>query len=80
MKSPGHLILTLFEVVEDNSISEVFAHLKALYPEQWAAAEIAPSPDRPGEMPENEKPELKPSIVAEPSPENDEDEQSQAVA
>ena len=81
MKSPGHLILTLFEVVEDNSISEILAHLKALYPEQWTTAATAPSPDQPGEMPENEKPEVQPSIVVDPSLENDdEDEQSQAVA
>ena len=80
MKSPGHLILTLFEVVDDSAISEALAHLKALYPEQWAQAETAPAPDKPGDVTESENPEAEPSIVDEPVQEPVLVEDSQAVA
>ena len=38
------LILKLFEIEEDESIIEVFTHLKALYEEQWGDAEATAPP------------------------------------
>ena len=42
------LILKLFEIEEDESIIEVFTHLKALYEEQWGDAEATAPPEVPG--------------------------------
>lgn len=44
------LILKLFEIEEDESIIEVFTHLKALYEEQWGDAEATAPPESPGEI------------------------------
>ena len=60
------LILKLFEIEEDESIIEVFTHLKKLflYEEQWGDAEATAPPERPGQiiMPKASKPKthLKP--------------------
>ena len=50
MNSNPDLILTLFEIEEDESVTDVMTHLRALYPEQWNRAENAPAPDKPGAM------------------------------
>jgi len=52
------LILKLFEIEEDETIIEVFTHLKALYEEQWGDAEATAPPELPGEiiMSEESKP------------------------
>lgn len=66
MKSNRELILTLCEIEEDEAVTEVFSHLKALYPSQWGKADSAPPPDKPGEISADEKP--KPSAVPEEVP------------
>ena len=48
LKNNKELILKLFEIEEDESIVEVFTHLKALYEEQWGDAEATAPPDVPG--------------------------------
>ena len=46
------LILKLFEIEKDDSIIEVFTHLKALYDEQWGDAEATAPPSTPGKVEE----------------------------
>lgn len=48
LKNNKELILKLFEIEEDESVVEVFTHLKALYGEQWGDAEATAPPDVPG--------------------------------
>ena len=48
LKNNKELILKLFEIEEDESIVEVFTHLKALYEEQWGDAEATAPPEVPG--------------------------------
>ena len=58
LKNNKELILKLFEIEEDESVIEVFTHLKALYEEQWGDAEATAPPEFPGEISieeENEK-------------------------
>jgi|TARA_B100002019_G_scaffold147286_1_gene126829 hypothetical protein len=50
LKNNKELILKLFEIEEDESIIEVFTHLKALYEEQWGDAEATAPPEFPGEI------------------------------
>ena len=57
LRSNKELILKLFEIEEDSSIVEVFAHLKALYEEQWGDAEVTAPPEVPGELKEDTKEE-----------------------
>ena len=44
------LFRSLFEIEEDESVIEVFTHLKALYEEQWGDAEATAPPEFPGEI------------------------------
>ena len=55
LRSNKELILKLFEIEEDESIVEVFSHLKALYEEQWGDAEVTAPPEVPGELKEDAK-------------------------
>jgi hypothetical protein len=55
LRSNKELILKLFEIEEDESIVEVFSHLKALYEEQWGDAEVTAPPEFPGELKEDAK-------------------------
>ncbi|MDA0343664.1 MAG: hypothetical protein O2908_07060 [Verrucomicrobia bacterium] len=55
LRSNKELILKLLEIEEDESIVEVFAHLKALYEEQWGDAEVMQPPEVPGELKEDAK-------------------------
>jgi len=50
LKNNKELILKLFEIEGDNSIVEVFTHLKALYEEQWGDAEATAPPEVPGQV------------------------------
>jgi hypothetical protein len=50
LKNNKELILKLFEIEEDDSVIEVFTHLKALYEEQWGDAEATAPPEFPGEI------------------------------
>ena len=50
LKNNKELILKLFEIEEDESVIEVFTHLKALYEEQWGDAEATAPPEFPGEI------------------------------
>lgn len=58
LKNNKELILKLFEIEEDESIIEVFTHLKALYEEQWGDAEATAPPEFPGEIALDEENEL----------------------
>jgi hypothetical protein len=63
LRSNKELILKLFEIEEDESIVEVFTHLKLLYEEQWGDAEVTAPPEVPGELkedPKDEKPSPEP--------------------
>ena len=53
LKNNKELILKLFEIEGDDSIVEVFTHLKALYEEQWGDAEATAPPDTPGQVVED---------------------------
>jgi hypothetical protein len=53
LKNNKELILKLFEIESDESIVEVFTHLKALYEEQWGDAEATAPPEVPGEVEED---------------------------
>jgi hypothetical protein len=53
LKNNKELILKLFEIEGDNSIVEVFTHLKALYEEQWGDAEATAPPEVPGQVDED---------------------------
>ena len=53
LKNNKELILKLFEIEGDNSIVEVFTHLKALYEEQWGDAEATAPPEEPGQVEES---------------------------
>ena len=72
MKSNRELILTLCEIEEDEAVTEVMSHLKALYSRQWSEADSAAPPDNPGEISADEKPKSAPVIdevpVEEPQP------------
>ena len=50
LKNNKELILKLFEIEGDQSIVEVFTHLKALYEEQWGDAEATAPPEFPGQV------------------------------
>ena len=50
LRNNKELILKLFEIEKDDSIIEVFTHLKALYDEQWGDAEATAPPSGPGEV------------------------------
>ena len=72
LRNNKELILKLFEIEKDDSIIEVFTHLKALYDEQWGDAEATAPPSVPGEVEdaasesqEEELDESKSSAVAE---------------
>ena len=52
LKNNKELILKLFEIEGDESIVEVFTHLKALYEEQWGDAEATAPPEVPGQVEE----------------------------
>jgi hypothetical protein len=52
LKNNKELILKLFEIESDESIVEVFTHLKALYEELWGDAEATAPPEFPGEVEE----------------------------
>ncbi len=70
LRGNPELILKLFEIEEDDSLVQILAHLKALYPEEWEAAQAAPAPENPGEL-EREEEEAAappPPAVAEPPP------------
>jgi hypothetical protein len=47
LRNNKELILKLFEIEKDDSIIEVFTHLKALYDEQWGDAEATAPPSVP---------------------------------
>ena len=51
------LILKLFEIEKDESVVELFTHLKALYSEQWGDAEATAPPLQPGLVVESEQEE-----------------------
>ena len=68
MKSNRELILTLFEIEENESVIEVLTHLRELYPDEWSEALSAASPEAPGELPDQEPPKVKATPVAEPVP------------
>ena len=53
LKNNKELILKLFEIEGDDSIVEVFTHLKALYEEQWGDAEATAPPENPGQVVED---------------------------
>ena len=53
LKNNKELILKLFEIESDESIVEVFTHLKALYEEQWGDAEATAPPEVPVEVEED---------------------------
>ena len=59
LKNNKELILKLFEIEEDESVIEVFTHLKALYEEQWGDAEATAPPEFPGEIAIEEENETK---------------------
>ena len=59
LKNNKELILKLFEIEEDDSVIEVFTHLKALYEEQWGDAEATAPPEFPGEIAMEEENEQK---------------------
>ena len=65
------LILKLFEIEEDESIIEVFTHLKALYEEQWGDAEATAPPETPGDIiiAEESKPKSQSRTKKETAPE-----------
>ena len=50
LKNNKELILKLFEIEGDQSIVEVFTHLKALYEEQWGDAGATAPPEVPGQV------------------------------
>ena len=50
LKNNKELILKLFEIEGDDSIVEVFTHLKAMYEEQWGDAEATAPPESPGQV------------------------------
>ena len=70
LKNNKELILKLFEIEEDESIIEVFTHLKALYEEQWGDAEATAPPEFPGEitMDEEREPPKKKSSAKKETP------------
>lgn len=53
LKNNKELILKLFEIEGDDSIVEVFTHLKSLYEEQWGDAEATAPPETPGQVVED---------------------------
>ena len=53
LKNNKELILKLFEIEEDDSIVDVFTHLKVLYEEQWGDAEATAPPEFPGVVEED---------------------------
>jgi hypothetical protein len=54
----------LFEIEGDESIVEVFTHLKALYEEQWGDAEATAPPEVPGQVEEDLTTEKTPGSTA----------------
>ena len=55
LRNNKELILKLFEIEEDDSVVEVFTHLKVLFEEQWGDAEATAPPEVPGEVSEDSK-------------------------
>jgi len=53
LRNNKELILKLFEIEEDDSVVEVFTHLKVLFEEQWGDAEATAPPEVPGEVSED---------------------------
>lgn len=72
LRNNKELILKLFEIEKDDSIIEVFTHLKAMYDEQWGDAEATAPPSVPGEV--------KDVVASESQEEELEDSKSSAVA
>ena len=68
MRSNRELILTLFEIEENESVIEVLTHLRELYPEEWSEALSASSPETPGELPDQEPSQVETPSIAEPVP------------
>ena len=64
LKNNKELILKLFEIEGDESIVEVFTHLKALYEEQWGDAEATAPPEVPGQVQEDLTAEKLPASTA----------------
>ena len=61
LKNNKELILKLFEIEGDESVVEIFTHLKALYEEQWGDAEATAPPEVPGQVKEDLSSEKSPS-------------------
>jgi hypothetical protein len=61
LKNNKELILKLFEIEGDESVVEIFTHLKALYEEQWGDAEATAPPEVPGQVKEDLSSEKIPS-------------------
>ncbi len=78
LRNNKELILKLFEIEEDESIVEVFTHLKSLYEEQWGDAEVTAPPEFPGELKEDPKEEK--SSLSESSPKSKSEESSKVIA
>ena len=55
LKNNKELILKLFEIEADDSVVEVFTHLKSLYEEQWGDAAATAPPEVPGQVEEDEE-------------------------
>ena len=68
MRSNRELILTLFEIEENESVIEVLTHLRELYPEEWSEALSASSPESPGEFSDQdqEPPQVENTPIHEP--------------
>ncbi|MDC0547581.1 hypothetical protein OAO16_01360 [Opitutales bacterium] len=61
LKNNKELILKLFEIEGDESVVEIFTHLKALYEEQWGDAEATAPPEVPGQVKEDLSSEKSPT-------------------
>ena len=68
MRSNRELILTLFEIEENESVIEIMTHLRALYPKEWSEAENASLPEKPGELTSQETSQPSPVSIPEPIP------------
>ncbi len=55
LRGNPELILKLFEIEEDDSLTQILSHLKALYPAEWDAAQGAKAPEVPGELEREEE-------------------------
>lgn len=68
LRGNPELILKLFEIEEEDSLSQILTHLKALYPDEWEAAQSAQAPDKPGELEQEEEERAAPPPVAAEAP------------